>query len=457
MWDKRNPWVADYISVPVAPALTPATPIIALGSTLCLNTPIVTDSGDKGKWRSDDTIFTVDVKSGVVKASAIGHAVLTYFVSDEIVTYTEVNVVPVEQIEMKAAVRHISTQPESSSLLVQVIFTAAAALRGHNCSILAEDRLHRYKNPIIPFRCDLQLTNKQAGVKVQDIFDVQPVYDDVAGEHGCWIQSLSTLQTRQHVSNLESNVELVVTLPHMEGQQEVQSDTLTLDLVPAFFVYNTELHLTTLSPLGSIRVTTLPKVLETIQVTASDTMLLDILTPETDPQSGAVLYPVRLRDSLTLWEREQLDLTVELVSAKTGQKHSVPVHIKLLGQKPDIPRLSQYRPDVGWGYLLRSTLHNYQSWFVLLVIILATGAAVLVGYHAVLGPKYRTTTSSNVFLNHTTPSLVTTPHTFLSPSPSGSPRGSGSPTSPQRLWSVNYNQQDNASSPYRRSPYSSYT
>ena len=41
--------------------------------------------------------------------------------------------------------------------------------------------------------------------------------------------------------------------------------------------------------------------------------------------------------------------------------------------------LGSHRQDVGWGYLIRSTLNNYQSWFVLLIIILATGAAVLVG------------------------------------------------------------------------------
>ena len=66
---------------------------------------------------------------------------------------------------------------------------------------------------------------------------------------------------------------------------------------------------------------------------------MDVLSPETDPQSGAVvLYPVRLRDSLTLWEREQLDLYVELSNQRTGQKQHVPIYVKLGGQKPDISR-----------------------------------------------------------------------------------------------------------------------
>nr|KAG5685485.1 hypothetical protein BaRGS_003378 [Batillaria attramentaria] len=119
-----------------------------------------------------------------------------------------------------------------------------------------------------------------------------------------------------------------------------------------------------------------------VKVTASDPTLLEVLSPETDPQSGAVvLYPVRLRDSLSLWEREQLDLSVELSNARTGQKQRVPILVKLVGQKPETPRMGgQYRQDVGWGYLLRSMLANYQSWFALLLIILATGAAVLVDW-----------------------------------------------------------------------------
>ena len=82
-----------------------------------------------------------------------------------------------------------------------------------------------------------------------------------------------------------------------------------------------------------------------VQVTASDPTLVDVLSPESDPQSGAVvLYPVRLRDSLTLWEREQLDLHVELSNQRTGQKLRVPIYVKLLGQKPDISRQFCHHP-----------------------------------------------------------------------------------------------------------------
>lgn len=55
------------------------------------------------------------------------------------------------------------------------------ALAGHNCSTPAEDRKLGYKAPIIPFLCELQLTNHQSDIDVADIFAARPVFDLVSG------------------------------------------------------------------------------------------------------------------------------------------------------------------------------------------------------------------------------------------------------------------------------------
>ena len=71
----------------------------------------------------------------------------------------------------------------------------------------------------------------------------------------------------------------------------------------------------------------------------SDSSLLTALSPEQDSQSGTViLYPIRLLDSLSLWEREKLDLWVELIGTRTGQKVKIPVYVKLIGEKPGYER-----------------------------------------------------------------------------------------------------------------------
>ncbi|KAL8601945.1 hypothetical protein ACOMHN_008437 [Nucella lapillus] len=465
VWDRRNPWVADYISIPVQPAISPAHAVLALGSVMCFSTPLITDKGETGEWQSSSSSSSVEVdrQTGVGRAVSVGHSVLSYSVSLDVITNTEVTVVPVERIEVRPAVKYLTTHPDSSAQFVPVFFTSSAALKGNNCSSVMEQKTLRYISSVIPFLCELQLTNQQYEIHTSELFSARPVFDTASGEQGCLVQSQASPPTLQHVSTLLSSLTLSVTLPRMDGQGEIRSEgAVTLDLLPAFYVYNTELHLSNLSPLGSVRVATLAKVMEHTQVTASDPTLVEVLSPETDPQSGAVvLYPVRLRDSLTLWEREHLDLYVELANQRTGQKQRVPVIIKLVGQKPDIPRLGQYRQDVGWGYLIRSTLHNYQSWFVLLIIILATGAAVLIGYHTVIGARYKASATSNVFLNQTatSPSPSPTPHHFLQ-SPTSPTRGSprpGSPPSPPRLWSVSYNQDSSFSPLKQRQGYTSFT
>ena len=58
---------------------------------------------------------------------------------------------------------------------------------------------------------------------------------------------------------------------------------------------------------------------------------------ETDPQAANIfIYPIRLLDTVTLWEREQLDVWVNLIGQKTGQKVKIPVFIRLIGQKPEV-------------------------------------------------------------------------------------------------------------------------
>ncbi len=71
----------------------------------------------------------------------------------------------------------------------------------------------------------------------------------------------------------------------------------------------------------------------------SDSALIEVLPPDQDSQSGhVVLFPVRLLDSLSVWERDELDLYVELSNRRTGQKARIPVFIKLIGDKPELPR-----------------------------------------------------------------------------------------------------------------------
>lgn len=68
----------------------------------------------------------------------------------------------------------------------------------------------------------------------------------------------------------------------------------------------------------------------------SDEIILEVMTPEKDSQSGTILiFPVRLVESASLWDRESVESHVELSCRKTGQKVRLPVSVRLIGQRPE--------------------------------------------------------------------------------------------------------------------------
>ncbi|XP_050414077.1 nuclear pore membrane glycoprotein 210-like [Patella vulgata] len=456
-WDKKNPWIADYINIPVDCVIKPAQTLVTLTSVICLSTPLLSSTGDSGKWSSDSTDIDIDSTSGIAVALAVGTTnTVFYTVSQDLMTYTEINIDPIRNLDLNSNLNALSNGLAHKSVSVPIRVDANGTLKGDNCSArIAEDL---YLPLIIPFRCHMQLTNQQTDLKIKDLFTVLPEFDPRKGQYVCKLESIQNEYMTHQISTLNTKILLHVTLPTQEGQPEITSNKLLFDFHPAFYVHNSEVLLTTTSPLSSLRVSTKFELIDSIKIVVSDSSLIESLIPERDTQSGAViLFPVRLLDTFSIWERESLDLFVEMSSHLTGQKVRVPVLVKLLGQKPDGTGFKGgYARDVGWGMLIRNILFNYQSWFVLFIIILITAASVLFGYNAILGSRYKTTANSNVFLSNSGSPLQAVPHSsFIQPQGTPPPySGFNSTSVSPKLWSVNYNQQDPNISSLKRSPYS---
>lgn len=72
----------------------------------------------------------------------------------------------------------------------------------------------------------------------------------------------------QQTSTLSSEIILNVIVPQQEGQPEIAAQPMVFDFYPAFFVHNAEVHLTTMTPLSSVRVSTVPSLIGQIEVRA---------------------------------------------------------------------------------------------------------------------------------------------------------------------------------------------
>ena len=70
----------------------------------------------------------------------------------------------------------------------------------------------------------------------------------------------------QSISTLETSVAVRAMIPKREGQPHVQSETLTLPFLPAFYVHNPELQLNNVLPTASLRISATEKVAAEIKV-----------------------------------------------------------------------------------------------------------------------------------------------------------------------------------------------
>lgn len=96
------------------------------------------------------------------------------------------------------------------------------------------------------------------------------------GLHGCLITQNPTRSPSHHIATLDISLLLSAKVTTVLGQPEIVSTPLTLDFLPAFYVHNTEVHLTTVSPLSSIRVSSSSKVIQDIQVSIFSKVIFNI-------------------------------------------------------------------------------------------------------------------------------------------------------------------------------------
>lgn len=89
VWDSNKPWLVDYISIPVGDVIEPTNLRVRLGDIVCFTSPLTSDTSTTGTWMGSQSI-SVDNKLGVGSMFAVGSGIVSYSVSDEVMTETEV-------------------------------------------------------------------------------------------------------------------------------------------------------------------------------------------------------------------------------------------------------------------------------------------------------------------------------------------------------------------------------
>ncbi|CAC5367420.1 NUP210 [Mytilus coruscus] len=443
VWDKHSPWIADYINIDVDYAIAPNSHAVFLGQIVCYTSSLVTESGYNGVWQNNNNNVKITSDSGIAVATKVGSSLITYEISSGITTYTEVTIEPIKSITFETPLTFLTNvKGRSSRYFVPV--SLGNGLQGDNCysRVLEED----FHPDSIPFNCQLSLTEPGSEISIDDLFSVFSIFDSKTGQYGCQVEKQEADKMSQQISTMTSNIRLLVRIPFQDGQSEVISESKQFEIYPAFFVQTSEIHLSTVAAVYPIKISTIPALAGNIKAVVSDSLILESLKPEQDTQSKSVLYPIRLLNSAALWDRETLDVSVNMICAKTGQEVKVPVSIRLIGQKPEY--LDDYGAHRGWTTLIRQLFNNYPYWLFMFFMIFTTALLALLGFHYLFGKKY-TAVPNAVFMPG--PAGASSPYNIqnLSGSPPAySPSKSQSPY----LWSPGYHPQDGSSPGRRRSP-----
>ena len=88
----------------------------------------------------------------------------------------------------------------------------------------------------------------------------------ISGQYECRINQVNTQDISTVISTLDTYIQLRAVVQHQENQPEVSSGIISLPFLPAFYVHTSEVHLSNLLPLTSVRISAVDKVIQDLKV-----------------------------------------------------------------------------------------------------------------------------------------------------------------------------------------------
>ncbi|XP_071512100.1 nuclear pore membrane glycoprotein 210-like [Diadema antillarum] len=449
VWDSENPWIDDYVSIPVGSVIRPEEGLV-VGDIICLGSPLLSQEGQRGSWSSsDNSIIKVQRLSGVAMALSPGTVTLTHHVN--LVTSAQVSIGTIVRISLEANENSfLSSVPNDDTIYASVKLNGVSSVKGENCG--AERLSQESITP--PFQCELQFADRSSPVTPSELFHVTAGFNPEQGTYYCSISQLKLRHTPSFLSTMDTSLILSARLLSIPGQRRIVSDQVAFTFLPAYTAQQTSATLTLFSRREDIGIEGVPSVLTNVQASTNDTEVIALGKPYL--QGKTKKFPVALVDSsISQYGPAILHASVELSNTVTGQQIIVPIKINL------VPVVATEDPVTGWASVLHLFLQHYQTWLFFLIFILAVAAMVLICYHVFLAPRYYVAgATSGAFLHSPAPgSPVSAPPPYFQHSPgytdfqqspyaSDSIRRRRAGKSPTKLWSTAYSPQEGASPHY---------
>lgn len=335
-------------------------------------------TGSKGKWAADPKLLDIDPETGIALVLGVGETEVFYSVSDKHVTSTEVRINASSHLDFESSEQQFITDARRS--VIPLSFRQSGKnLIGDSCS--ADDVARFLRNKNLPLNCQVSFAVEN-DVKVDDVLSARVEFDVKSGSYQCGIKPVAMVST---ASSSIAETDIVLKAQYA-GTVTAQ---LSLPFEPSFHAITDQVHVSDLQPNTHIVIVGKPSVLQQLEFTASDTSSLTVYSAQYLSPTNAKI-PIRFNPGYG----SEDSLVVTIRSPMTGQHLDVSVIVKMLGE-----HVQCAPPSASWFTLISSLLHFSQEWALSLLSLLGTFAAIYIGYRALFGSSYRSSSDPVAFLN----------------------------------------------------------
>uniref|UniRef100_A0A8B9DLQ4 Nucleoporin 210 like n=1 Tax=Anser cygnoides TaxID=8845 RepID=A0A8B9DLQ4_ANSCY len=295
--DERHPGVADYVPVPVEPAIKPdLSKPVAVGDVICFTCTSVF-VGASGMWHiSPSDTLDVDSVSGAALVKNTGTATVFHDIPGTGKTYREV---------------FGTAQGEKTSLLLCP------------CSPL---QLSAITNRLLPesyLKCGVGFSSTMLDVSAGEVFLVRSGFSIQEGLYACVITAKPQPSEVLLALSL-ADASVYVTVSHSSDQRKGDTQRILVPFLPAFYLYQSELVFSITQLTGVLRVLGVEKVLEKLEV-RENSPALTVMPPEPSlSMPGLVSYVVGVVNFTSL-QQMPAPAFVNVSCALTGQRAAVAV------------------------------------------------------------------------------------------------------------------------------------
>ncbi|NWZ28752.1 P210L protein, partial [Asarcornis scutulata] len=361
--DERHPGVADYIPVPVEPAIKPdLSKPVAVGDVICFSSPLVNQEGASGMWRiSPSDMLDVDSVSGAALVRNTGTATIYHDIPGTGKTYGEVVVNGSSNLSFQIGQKnYLTNAPDSPAFHVPVTTSSGRETLRGRCS---PTQLSAITNRLLPesyLKCGVGFSNTVLDVSAGEVFLVQSLFNIQEGLYACVITAKP--QPNEVLLALSlADASVYVTVSHSSDQRKADVQQILVPFLPAFYLYQSELVFSITQLTGVLQVLGVEKVLEKLEVQPS-CPALTVMPPERSLSvPGLVSYVVSVVNFTSL-QQMPAPAFVTVSCALTGQRAAVAVRALGGDCAPGQCR------DVGIHHQLASSYH------VLLFTVFAVSA-----------------------------------------------------------------------------------